>query len=48
MGRYLNAKFPGLRAKSPKEKHVEALVAEWFRLKPDLGTMANRMSVARW
>ncbi|MDE0002230.1 MAG: integrase domain-containing protein [Rhodospirillaceae bacterium] len=40
--------FKGLRARSLKEKHVEALIGAWFRQGLSAGTMANRMAHLRW
>ena len=40
--------FKGLRGRGLKEKHVEALVGEWYRQGLSTGTMANRMAHLRW
>ncbi|MDE0365436.1 MAG: integrase domain-containing protein [Gammaproteobacteria bacterium] len=40
--------FKGLRARSLKEKHVEALIGAWFRQGLSKATMANRMAHLRW
>ena len=40
--------YRGLRARSLKGKHIEALVRDWFRRGLAHGTMANRMAFVRW
>ncbi len=40
--------YCGLRARGPKARHIEALVAEWLREGLSEGTIRNRMAHLRW
>ena len=40
--------FQGMKHRSLKQKHVEALVKDWLRQDLAVGTIKNRMSVLRW
>jgi hypothetical protein len=40
--------FHGLKPRSLKQKHVEALVKDWLRRELAVGTIKNRMAVLRW
>ncbi len=40
--------FHGMKARSLKPKHVDALVQHWMEQKLAIGTIKNRMSVLRW
>lgn len=48
IGAFLHANFRGLRARNLGEKHVEAVVADWFGRHLAMGTMANLMAHLRW
>jgi len=40
--------FRGMKARSLKPKHIEALVKDWLRQELAVGTIKNRMAVLRW
>jgi hypothetical protein len=40
--------FRGMKARSLKPKHAEALVKDWLRQELAIGTIKNRMAVLRW
>ena len=40
--------FRGMKPRSLKQKHVEALVKDWLRQDLAVGTIKNRMAVLRW
>ena len=40
--------FRGMKPRSLKQKHVEALVKDWLRQNLAVGTIKNRMAVLRW
>ena len=40
--------FHGMKARSLKPKHVDALVKHWMQQELAVGTIKNRMSVLRW
>ena len=43
-----NLGFRGMKPRSLKQKHVEALVKDWLRQDLAAGTIKNRMAVLRW
>ena len=40
--------FRGMKPRSLKQKHVDALVKDWLRQGLAVGTIKNRMAVLRW
>ena len=40
--------FRGMKPRSLKQKHVDALVKGWLRQELAVGTIKNRMAVLRW
>jgi integrase len=40
--------FQGMKPRSLKQKHVDALVKDWLRRELAVGTIKNRMAVLRW
>ena len=40
--------FRGMKPRSLKQKHVDALVKGWFHQELAVGTIKNRMAVLRW
>jgi len=40
--------FRGMKPRSLKQKHVDALVKEWLQQELAIGTIKNRMAVLRW